>query len=97
MISTEQEPILIRLIVRPADMSYFQLILESYEGIVTVSTLDVRAGLLQVSIMPGWVTEARSALSALANEISLSIPDPNQEGELLNFSDFVKRPDALLS
>ncbi|MDZ4165216.1 MAG: DUF4911 domain-containing protein [Smithellaceae bacterium] len=67
----EEEPVIRRLLLKRQDMAYVQFILESYEGMVNVTALDSRRGVVSLSIMPGFLAETEIALEALANTIML--------------------------
>ena len=45
-----------------------QFILEGYEGMATVSTIDSRVAILQVLIMPDFIQEMEDILGSLQNE-----------------------------
>lgn len=51
------------------EAAFCQFILESYDGIFSVSTLDSRMACLEVRIPRGWSREATEILAALQREI----------------------------
>ena len=50
---------------------YLHFIIEAYDGVATVSTVDSREGHVRVSIPSGRNDEAEMLLRALAREMSL--------------------------
>lgn len=63
--------------VQPSELAYIKSILESYEGLVTMHTLDGKKGLVEI-LFPSTNTESAEALlTALACETELrEIPQP---------------------
>lgn len=45
-----------------------QFIMEGYEGMATVTTLDARKAILAVSIMPDYISEGTGLLDYLKNK-----------------------------
>ncbi len=58
-----------RFKISPREAAFFQFILESYDGIFSVSTLDSRMACLEVRIPRGWSRQATDILVALQREI----------------------------
>jgi hypothetical protein len=54
------------------EIGYFRFILEAYEGLATLSTLDARNGIVVLSIPESFVDEVDALLAALAHEIDLT-------------------------
>lgn len=54
-----------------ADMAYLRFIVESYDGLVFLRTVDGRQGVVEVSCHPSCGREAESLLRALAAETGL--------------------------
>lgn len=48
-----------------------QFIIEGYEGMSTVTTLDPHAAILQVSIMPDFLQEITALMESLKNKYDL--------------------------
>jgi len=48
--------------VKTGDITVIQFIIEGYEGIATVSTIDPRAAILQILIMPDFDDDAEKLL-----------------------------------
>jgi len=53
-----------------SDIAPVQLILEGYEGLVTVSTIDARTAIIQVLIMPDFAEET----NGIIRDLQLSFP-----------------------
>ena len=54
-----------------ADIATVQLIIEGYEGLATVSTIDPRTAVIQVLIMPDFIDEMESIIKDLQNVFTL--------------------------
>jgi hypothetical protein len=55
----------------PRDIAYFQFVIEGYEGIATVSTVDSRAAVVMLCIPDGLEGFVDDVLQALAGERSI--------------------------
>jgi hypothetical protein len=63
--------------VSRADIAYLHFIIESYEGLANLSTIDNRIGIVLLSIPQYFAGEVDSLLQALRTEISMTeIPFP---------------------
>jgi hypothetical protein len=51
--------------LKTSDISLVQFIIEGYEGLATVSTIDSKVAVIQVLIMPDFVLEMESLLQDL--------------------------------
>ena len=51
------------------EISYLRFIIESYDGLAIVSTLDPIKGLVELKIAPGCETEIKAIIRDLRNEI----------------------------
>ncbi|HDQ03429.1 MAG TPA: DUF4911 domain-containing protein [Deltaproteobacteria bacterium] len=51
--------------VKRENISFVQFILEAYEGMATISTIDSREALIRVSIMPDFISEISDVLLEL--------------------------------
>lgn len=51
--------------LKTRDIALVQFIIEGYEGLATVSTLDSKTAMLQVMVMPDFVSEMESLLDYL--------------------------------
>ena len=50
--------------VRPKEIYYLRFILEGYEGLAVVTTLQPESGLVQINIAPGCEQQVEEILSA---------------------------------
>jgi hypothetical protein len=57
--------------VDPREIHYLKFVLEAYDGMATLTTLDARTGLIQVSVPPGAQAGARILMEALGWELGL--------------------------
>lgn len=57
--------------VDPYEIHYLKFILEAYEGLATLTTLDPQAGLVQLAVPPGRKDSLESLLEALGQEFGL--------------------------
>lgn len=53
------------------DMVYLKFILEAYEGMNVMSTVDNCAGIIRVAIMPGFLEEMEALLEDLGKQVSM--------------------------
>lgn len=53
------------------DMVYLKFILEAYEGMNVMSTVDNRAGIIRIAIMPGFVPDMDALLAELAGQVGM--------------------------
>jgi hypothetical protein len=64
----------------PARIGMLRFLLEGYDGLITLRTLDPRGGLVECAFPPTRQTEAQELLTALAAELGLQAetapPDP---------------------
>ncbi len=51
------------------DMVYLKFILEAYEGMNVMSTVDNKAGIIRIGIMPGFVEDMDSLLAELGRKV----------------------------
>jgi hypothetical protein len=57
------------LIVRPREIHFLRFIMEAYEGITTVTTLQPQLGLVRLSIAPGCEEEVEKILRGEADRL----------------------------
>ena len=57
--------------VNPYEIHYLKFILEAYEGLATLTTLDSATGLIQLAVPPGGKDGLESLLEALGRELGL--------------------------
>jgi len=69
-------PLFLRL--APRDIAYVKFVVESYEGVAVLRTLDADAALLVVLAAPDFLTDARAIVAAVAAEgVCEEIPPPS--------------------
>lgn len=56
-----------------------QFIMEGYEGMATVSTLDARIAIIAVSIMPDYLSEVTGLLDYLQNKYPMQETNDDQD------------------
>ncbi len=59
------------LIVRRRDVSYLKYIMEGYEGLATVTTIDRDRSVVRLSIVPDFVCDVNEIVEALKKEIDI--------------------------
>ena len=52
-------------------MVYLKFILEVYEGMNVMSTVNNRAGIIRIAIMPGFVQDMDDLLAALGKQVGM--------------------------
>jgi hypothetical protein len=57
--------------VDPYEIHYLKFILEAYEGLATLTTLDSKTGLIQLAVPPGRKDSLESLLEGLSRELML--------------------------
>ncbi len=57
--------------VDPHEIHYLKFILEAYEGLTTLTTLDPQRGLVQMAVPPGRHGSLEVLLEALGKEVEL--------------------------
>ncbi len=53
------------------DMVYLKFILEAYEGMNVMSTVDNREGIIRIAIMPGFVEDMDELLVELGRQVMM--------------------------
>ena len=53
------------------DMVYLKFILEAYEGMNVMSTVDNREGIIRIAIMPGFVADMDELLAELGRQVMM--------------------------
>ncbi len=67
-------PIYLRM--TPADIAFVKFLFESYEGVGIVRTVDRRAAIIVILVVPDFVAVARGILASLRGTISYTEIDP---------------------
>lgn len=60
----------IRLRLSPADIAYVKFVIESYEGIAVVRTIDRKDALITLLIAADFAGEARRILESIRREVA---------------------------
>jgi hypothetical protein len=64
--------------INKSDIVLVQFIIEGYEGLATVSTIDPKASILQVLIMPDFIKDAEGILNYLKDRFMMEeVPSQN--------------------
>lgn len=53
------------------DMVFLKFILEAYEGMNVMSTVDNKAGIIRIAIMPGFLADMDGLLAELGRRVTL--------------------------
>lgn len=53
------------------DMVFLKFILEAYEGMNVMSTVDNKAGIIRIAIMPGFVDDMDRLLADLGLQVTM--------------------------
>ena len=61
------------------DMVYLKFILEAYEGMNVMSTVDNQAGIIRIAIMPGFVEDMDVLLAELGTKVNMEPVQWNDE------------------
>lgn len=57
--------------VKRHDMVFLKFILEAYEGMNVMSTVDNRAGIIRVAVMPGFEEDMDALLAELGRQVAM--------------------------
>jgi hypothetical protein len=57
--------------IRRKDIAYLKFILESYEGLGVLRTVDPRSGIVEVMVPPGMEKDMETVLEGLGDEIPM--------------------------
>ncbi|HEY4743196.1 MAG TPA: DUF4911 domain-containing protein [Desulfuromonadaceae bacterium] len=58
--------------VARADMVYLKFILEAYEGMNVMSTVDNTAGIIRIAVMPGFEQDMAGLLAELGTRVAMA-------------------------
>lgn len=53
------------------DMVFLKFILEAYEGMNVMSTVDNKGGIIRIAIMPGFVEDMDGLLADLGRQVTM--------------------------
>jgi hypothetical protein len=59
----------------PKEISFLKFILEAYDGMAVVTTLDPFQGIISITIAPGCIQEAEKIIEGLKDEIVIEKVD----------------------
>jgi hypothetical protein len=62
--------------VDPYEIHYLKFILEAYDGLATLTTLDSQEGLVQLAVPPGCSRSLENLMEALGQELKLERVSP---------------------
>ena len=71
--------------LKTKDIVLVQFIVEGYEGLATVTTIDYRTAIIQVAIMPDFVSDVMCILESLKKQLlieEINCPFNSQETSL---------------
>ena len=57
--------------LKTKDIVLVQFIIEGYEGLATVTTIDPRTAIIQVAIMPDFVSDVMCILESLKKQLPI--------------------------
>ena len=70
------QPLIRYFLLDRRDLVYLTFILEAYEGLATLSTLDKRQTLVSITTFPGSAEALDNLLTAIGKEITLTETSP---------------------
>jgi hypothetical protein len=76
--------------VDPYEIHYLKFILEAYEGLATLTTLDPQKGLVQLAVPPGSSGILEGLMKALGPELKLKRISPTEECEERSFPQYAR-------
>ena len=59
--------------VEPHEIHYLKFVLEAYEGLATLTTLDPKVGLIQLAVPPGRQDQLQALMQALGQELDVKL------------------------
>ncbi len=57
--------------LHPKDIAYFKFIIESYEGMAVVRTLNPKEAVVELTVAPGWERDLEKVIEGLKKEIPI--------------------------
>lgn len=57
--------------LRRKDISLIQFLIEGYEGMATVTTVEPQTAIIQVSIIPDFISEMKNVINDLKNKYEI--------------------------
>ncbi|MEW6077743.1 MAG: DUF4911 domain-containing protein [Thermodesulfobacteriota bacterium] len=65
------------------DISFFRFILEGYDGLAVLTTLDAQSGQVVLTVAPGCERDVAGIISGLKDEIMIEpVPAPGKDSDL---------------
>ena len=58
-------------ILKRKDIALVQFIIEGYEGMATVSTIDPQTAIIQISIIPDFISDISAVIKDLKNKYKM--------------------------
>ena len=77
--------------VKRSDMVFLKFILEGYEGMNVMSTVDNVAGIIRIAIMPGFEDDMYALLAELGRQVEM---EPVEWSETLAFQEGKLKSDV---
>ena len=69
--SFSMDTISIIIQIPPEEIAYLNFVLESYEGVAAVRTVDPREGIVKLMVSPSYQEEIQEILKSLAEEFPI--------------------------
>ena len=68
--------------IRPEDIAYVKFVLESYDGVGIIRTVDRRKAIIVALVVEDFLAAARALFAALKDEVAIAeIPRPADIGD----------------
>ena len=68
--------------IRPEDIAYVKFVLESYDGVGIIRTVDRREAIIVALVVEDFLAAARALFAALKDEVAIAeIPRPADIGD----------------
>ncbi|HEY6198586.1 MAG TPA: DUF4911 domain-containing protein, partial [Candidatus Binatia bacterium] len=68
--------------IRPEDIAYVKFVLESYDGVGIIRTVDRRKAIIVALVVEDFLASARALFAALKDEVAIAeIPRPADIGD----------------
>ena len=61
--------------INPKEISFLKFILEAYDGLAVVTTIDSSEGIISITIAPGCIQDAEKIIHGLKDEIMIEKVD----------------------
>lgn len=68
--------------IRPEDIAYVKFVLESYDGVGIIRTVDRKRAIIVALVVDDFLASARALFASLNNEVDIAeIPRPAEIGD----------------